>query len=466
METSNQSYSYSVIEHYMFKKSKSYICMNVKTLDVYILNKAERDIVRAFNKKTTYNILETLNTKYEESIINESINTLLVNDILKEKSKTTQDISKPFNHLKNKTNPINSIDLLISEDCNLACKYCFVKNGKYHGKSNLMSVDIGKKSIDFLIQKSASQQNLFICFFGGEPLINFNTLKQIVAYAIEQGEKNDKRFYFSLTTNGTLLNDEMLDFIETHRIYLIISIDGNMESHNINRPYRGGKESYQQLTINLKKLHKKNIHFSARATVSSLTKNKIAANFDHFILLGFKKIHFENALSPTGKIFITTDEDVNDIRRQYSFLSKRIIKIIKSDHPYHLDTFPLPMKTISEKITKTFPCSAGRGSVAIDSNGDVYLCHRLVGEKTFLTGNVLQNSYDSKWAEIIERRIRVDNNRICKKCWARYLCGGGCYGINYEFYKDISITPGIYCTLKKQVIKLALGVYAEAMNTI
>lgn len=464
MGISNQKYS--VIEHYLFKRNGNYICLNVKTLDVYILNKAERDIVKAFSKKNDNKMLSMANIEHGETIVNESIKVLLDNDILKEKSERTKHISEYLSHSENTTSPINAIDLLISEDCNLACKYCFVKNGKYQDRSKLMSIDIGKKSVDFLIQESASLQDLFICFFGGEPLINFKTLKKIIAYATEQGKKNDKHFYFSLTTNGTLLNNEMLDFIETHQIYVIISIDGNMESHNLNRPYSGEKESYQQLSINLEKLNKRNIHYSARATVSSLTKNMIVQNFDHLVALGFRKIHFENALAPTGKIFISTDEDVKDIQKQYFLLSKKANKTINSDHSYNLDTSPLPLKAISEKTTKTFPCSAGRGSVAVDSKGDIYLCHRLVGEKNFLSGSVTKSTYNSKWTEIIEKEISVDNKKICKKCWARYLCGGGCYGINYEFHEDISVTPKIYCKLKKHTLKLALCVYADALHTM
>lgn len=451
-----------VIEHFVSRCKSDYIFMDVITLDIYILDEIENNIIKLINKYPVEKGLNTLIEKYGEVIVNEHIDELLRNGILKKKEEKNDNGPMNPGYDKEDLCIINAMDILISEDCNLACKYCFIKNSKYHGKSALMKSDVGEKTIDFLIRESGIQKDLFICFFGGEPLINFKVLEKIVIYALEEGRKNNKHFHFSITTNGTLLSDEIVEFIYEHHIEVLISIDGDIHSQNLNRPLSGGGDSYIKIMDNLKKLDQRNISYSARATVSSFTKNKIAENYEHLILLGFKRIHFENALAPKGKVFITNKNDVKEINKQYSFISKKIIKNIKSSQPYNIETFPLPLESIITKKTNFYSCTAGKGYISVNPNGDIYLCHRLVGDESFFLGNVIEDTYNVKWAEIIRNEMSIENRKKCRKCWARYICGGGCYEINYNFNKDISLTPQIYCQLKKHTIKLALNIYANA----
>lgn len=449
-------------EHYVTKINRDYIFMDVNTLEVYILDEIENNIIKVINKYPGVKGLDTLLRKYGEPIVTERIDELLRNDILKKKEGKKEDDAKCPNYDIDTPGTINSIDILISEDCNLACKYCFVRNGQYRGKSALMKSDVGKKTIDFLIQKSGVINDLFICFFGGEPLMNFKVLKNIVIYALEEGRKNNKHFHFSLTTNGTLLSNEVVEFINNHQISVLVSIDGDRHSQNLNRPLAGGGGSYKKIEENLKKLACQNISYNARATVTSFTKNKIAENYEHLLSLGFKKIHFENALAPKGKVFINNRNDIEEIKKQYSLVSKKIIKTLRSGQPYNIETFPLPLARIISKRPKFFSCNAGKDFVSVDLNGDIYLCHRFVGEKSFYLGNVIKDTYDIKWSEFIRNEMNVDNRKKCSKCWARYICGGGCYEINYNYNKDISLTPRIYCQLMKHNIKLALNIYANA----
>lgn len=454
------------IEHYIFKKDGDFVFLNVNTLDVYVLNEIEGGIIKEINKHPTDYRFSVLIEKHGEPIIVDSIENLLENGILKKENEKRKAEKQDPAYEKDIVESFKTMEILISEDCNLACKYCFVKNGHYYGKSTLMELDVGKKSIDFLIKKSGNQKNLFVNFFGGEPLINFKILEKIVIYAIKQGEKWNKKFYFSLTTNGTLLSNETVNFINKHQISVLISIDGDVYSQNINRPFSGGGGSYLRIIDNLKNLNQKKISYSARATVSSLTINKIAENFEHLLSLGFKKVHFANALSPTGKMFLYSKNDIKEIKKQYSSISKKVNRIIESGQSYNIETFPLPLVGIIEKNKKNYPCSAGRGNVCVDVNGNIYLCHRLVGVERFLLGNVTDDTYNFKWTEFIKSKLNVDIIKKCKKCWARYICGGGCYAINYEFNEDISLTPRIYCQLKKHSIKLALSIYTNISQNI
>lgn len=465
----NRKYSsLCLAEHYITRSRGDFIIMNVNTLDIYFLDEAEKDIIRTYIKSKCISDqeLSVLEAKYGELVIAAKIDELLENGILKKKEAKDKSNAKPTAYDKNSLSVINAIDIFISDDCNLACKYCFAGKVRRYGKTALMTPDTGEKVVDFLIRRSGGKKDLFICFFGGEPLINFKVLEHIVTYALEEERRNNRNFHFSLTTNGTLLSDEIIDFIEAHKINVLISIDGEMRSHNLNRPMQGKKDSYTEIVANLEKLNRRNINYSARATVSSYTKNRIAENYQHLVSLGFKMIHFENALAPKGKVFITGEKDIKEIKKQYSLIAKRVNSNIISGQPYNLETIPLPLERIMERQPGFYSCTAGKGYVAVDTKGDIYLCHRLTGDENFLLGNVIEDTYDVKWSEAINRDMNIENRKRCRKCQVRYLCGGGCYAINYDFNKNISLAPGIYCRLMKHSIKSALSIYANAARQL
>ena len=451
--------NFYITDHYVCKYKDGFIYMDVNTLDVFIIEEIDSNIIKAIKKYPIDEALNLLSVKYSKQIIAEHIAELQKNGILRKAEDKNEKEATIFNY---DPDIITSIDVILSEDCNLACKYCFVKKNKYNGKSALLQSDVGEKIINFLIQKSGNKNDVFICFFGGEPLMNFMVMEKMVLYALEEGRKNNKCFHFSLTTNGTLLNDEIVEFICKHQISVLISIDGDMHSHNLNRPLSGGGDSYNMIEENVRKLARKNISYSARTTITSYTKNNIAKNFEHLISLGFKGIHFENAMAPKGKVFINKKDDIREIKKQYSLISKKISKSIKLGQPYNVESFPLPMGKIVSKRPDFFSCTAGRGYLSADVNGDLYLCHRFVGEKSFTLGNVSENTYSAKLSEIMKPEMNIDNRKKCKKCWARYICGGGCYEINNTFNNNIFITPEIYCQLMKHNIKLALNIYASA----
>jgi uncharacterized protein len=452
--------SLKVVENYFFKYKKGYIFLNVITLDVFILERIDFLIIKALNSASIFNEMHKLKASYGHDAIQKKLNLLILNGIIELSPQSKHsDVEKVKDEEINK---ITSLDLLLTEDCNLACKYCFVKNGIYNRKTASMSLGIGKKAIEFLIQKSGNQSNLHLCFFGGEPLLNFTLLKEIVSYAVEEGDKNAKNFHFTITTNGTLLNDEIIDFFEKHDIRVTISIDGDKKSHDVNRPISRGGSSYDSIVNKLELLNQSNISFAARATISSLTTDKIASNYEHLQRLGFKGIRFESAYNPQKGIFVSNKNDIIKIKEQYTIIAKEAINKIKAKQRFDVQAIPLPLRKIVNKSTITYSCKAGRGYVAVDIKGDIYLCHRLVGEKKFLIGNVVDGSFETEIPEFIINEMNVARRTKCKKCWARHLCAGGCYAVNHEFHKDISKAPRIYCQEKKHSIKLALMVYANA----
>ena len=292
--------------------------------------------------------------------------------------------------------------------------------------------------------------------------MNFKLIKDIVAYSKEESKKFNKFFRFTITTNGTLLNDEIVDFFHKHRIKVTLSIDGDAASNDINRPLKSGGSSYTAITRMLEKLDQRDISYAARVTISSLTMDRIADNYEHLISLGFKRIHLENAYGPSGEIFISNKSDIEKVKKQYSLIADKAIDKIRSGRHFNIETLPFPLGKIVNNRAVSHSCAAGRGYMAVDVNGSIYLCHRLVGNEEFRIGNVVQDTFDTGLSAILEKDMNVENRKNCKNCWARHLCGGGCYAINYEHNKDIDLVPQIYCQQKKHSIKLALAVYANA----
>ena len=451
--------NFFVSEHYLCKYKKEFIYLDVNTLDVFILDEIDNCILKTINNYPDGEGLNIPVLKYSREIICEHIDELQKNCII---NVLENKIEKEANEFNYESDNIYSLDVIITEDCNLACKYCFVKKNKYLGKSALMQFDVSEKTINFLIQNSGNIDDLYICFFGGEPLMNFKVMEKMVNYALEEGLKNKKAFHFSLTTNGTLLSDEIIEFLDKHQISVQISIDGNNNSHNLNRPFSGGADSYYKIEQNVKKLDQRNMNYTARATVTSFTKSNIAENFDHFISMGFKRVHFENAMAPKGKIYINQKDEIKEIKKQYSIISKRISKNIRLGIPCDFESLPLPLGKILSKSTNLCSCTAGRGYLSVDTKGDLYLCHRFVGDENFNLGNIIDDTYNAKLSEIMKSEVNVEKRKKCSKCWARYICGGGCYEINYTYNKDIFLTPETYCQLMKHNIKLALKLYALA----
>jgi uncharacterized protein len=450
-----------VTEHYIVKNSKDYIYLDVNSLDVIVIDELDNQILSAFKNKDIGSDLTVLSDQYGKNVINEHINDFLINGVLLEKSENKKTNT---NGQKNQMKPleaINSINVQISEDCNLVCQYCFVKENQYSNKTAHMHLNQGIKVVDFLIERSDKIDDLYVFFFGGEPLLNFTVMKEMVDYALEKGKTCNKRFHFSLTTNGTLLSNDILDFIGINKIWVVLSIDGNSFSQDMNRPFQGGKGSYSSIDANIKKMAEKNISFSARVTVSALTANKIAENYEHLILLGFKKVHFENALAPSGEIFINQKEKVEEIKKQYQLISEKVTETINMGQACNFESLPFPLGKIVSKNPGHYSCTAGNGYVSVAVNGDIYLCHRLVGVSNFHLGNVNENNYKLHWLETIKNELDVDKRKKCSKCWARYICGGGCYETNYNFNNDISLAPGIYCQIMKYKIELAICLYAE-----
>lgn len=355
--------------------------------------------------------------------------------------------------------PIESISLEIANDCNLACKYCYGDCGAYGGIRQIMSLEKAIEGIDFLIKNSGEIKKLKVCFFGGEPLMNFKVMKEVVKYCREKEKEIGKEFLFSMTTNATLLNDEINQFIIENKVSVMVSLDG---SKNINDEYRvfpNGSGSFDLIESKVKELLKhKNL--VARATVCS-PNLKLSEIGESIKSIGFKNIHLSLVNTRENSDLYVNKEDIKTLNKELEVIAKNLVEYEKinknSNVKYPIAIFDDILASLFHNRIRVHSCGAARGSVAITSEGNIYPCHRFSNFDGYKLGDC-RSGIDPMKAEEF-RTLSVDDKEDCKSCWARYLCGGGCHHTCALYYGSIKKAPKNYCDFYKKIIELSLYIY-------
>ena len=363
---------------------------------------------------------------------------------------------------------LSNISLNVAQVCNLSCIYCYGVDGEY-GLKGKMDEETAKKSIDFLIAESKDQKHISITFFGGEPLLNFPLIKKCVDYSNKQAKKASKKLSFSITTNGTLFRKEVNDYLNKNNFSVLVSFDGDQETQDKNRPFRGGKGSYDKTLPKIKEfLTSRNGNATARATVTNhtsdlkLLKTKLKD-------LGFRRA---NATVATVSEFANENRGVEsksfegdrmqDIYDSEDMEAREILAAIKNKNslsPYSSSKILQSIYQLNDKNKSRFACGVGRKMVGIAINGDVYPCHRFVGEEKFKLGNVenFDSSSRTKYSESF-----TDSHPVCSKCWAKYQCGGGgCIQDNEVMKGDVNNVNIRHCVELKYQLKHAINIYSS-----
>ncbi len=362
---------------------------------------------------------------------------------------------------------IKALCLHICHDCNLRCKYCFADEGTYHSKcKEYMSFEVGKKAIDFLIEKSGRRQNLEVDFFGGEPLMNLDVVKQIVEYAREQGQTYGKNFNFTLTTNCLLLNDETIDWLNKEMYNVVLSIDGREEVHDRLRKTANGKGSQALVLKAAKKFAEK------RGDKSYYVRGTFTAynlDFVQDILYlrdqGFEQISIEPVVLPDDSPMAIKPEHLPQIAAEYEKLAKEYLDSRANGKWFNFFHFMLDLEggpCIKKRLTG---CGAGCEYLAVTPYGDIYPCHQFAGETNYKLGNVLNDDFSLEISKKFATNI-VTNKPQCQNCPAKYYCSGGCCANNIHFCGDISTPYSISCEMMKKRFELSLAISAiEATGT-
>ena len=369
----------------------------------------------------------------------------------------TEDIyEKSIDAFKNRQTVVKALCLHIAHDCNFKCQYCFAGEGEYHGRRALMSFEVGKKALDFLVANSGNRVNLEVDFFGGEPLMNWQIVKDLVAYGRSLEKPHNKKFRFTLTTNGVLLNDEILEFVNREMANLVLSIDGRKEVHDRMRPMAGGQGSYDLILPKLIKAaeSRNQTNYYVRGTFTRYNKD-FAADILHLADLGFKQISVEPVVAPKDEPYALREEDIPEILEEYDKLAAEIIKRHKEGKDFNFFHFMIDLEGGPCVYKRLSGCGSGTEYLAVTPWGDFYPCHQFVGNEDFLMGNVDDGIVRTDIRDEF-KECNVYSKEKCRKCFAKFYCSGGCAANSYNFHGNIHDAYDIGCELQKKRIECAI----------
>lgn len=444
---------------HQYKNNGYDIVLDVNSGAIHVVDDMTYDIIAMYETHTKEEIVDTLAPQYGRAQVEEAIaevQTLVDNEELFTKD-TYENYIMDF---KKRPTVVKALCLHIAHDCNLACQYCFAEEGEYHGRRALMSFEVGKKALDFLIANSGNRRNLEVDFFGGEPLMNWQVVKDLVAYGREQEKLHDKKFRFTLTTNGVLLNDEIMDFCNKEMGNVVLSIDGRKEVHDKMRPFRKGAGSYDIIVPKFQKFaeSRNQDKYYVRGT---FTHNNLDFSKDvlHLADLGFKQISVEPVVAEPTESYAIREEDLPQLFEEYDNLAKEMVERHKNGKDFNFFHFMIDLEGGPCVAKRLSGCGSGTEYLAVTPWGDFYPCHQFVGNEKFLLGNVNEGI---KEPEIVNefKCCNVYAKEKCRSCFARFYCSGGCAANAYNFTGDICGAYDIGCELQKKRIECAIMIKA------
>ncbi len=358
--------------------------------------------------------------------------------------------------------PVKAMCLNIAHDCQLRCKYCFASTGDFGKGRKLMSLETGKHAIDFLLENSGDRPNLELDFFGGEPLMNFNVVKQIVEYARSREKEYNKKFRFTITTNGLLLDDDKIDFINKEMSNVVLSIDGRKEVNDYFRVLPNGQGCYDMIMPKYKKLveGRGDKEYYVRGTFTN--RNKDFSN-DVFALYeaGFDQISVEPVVGDSDEYALVMD-DLPEIFKEYERLADRIIENEKNGRKFNFFHFMIDLDQGPCAIKRLRGCGCGNDYVAVTPDGDIFPCHQFVGIDEYKMGNIDEGTFDQEMKKDFAA-AHVYSKPDCRECWAKFYCSGGCNANNYQYEGDIRKAHKISCELEKKRLECAIMLKAMRM---
>ena len=396
---------------------------------------------------------------YTEEETAEAVDEILL--LAQEGQLYTEDIYENYiDSFKNRETVVKALCLHIAHDCNLACRYCFAEEGEYHGRRAIMSYEVGKKALDFLVANSGNRTNLEVDFFGGEPLMNWEVVKQLVAYGRSLEEEHHKKFRFTITTNGVLLNDEILEFVNKEMGNMVLSIDGRKEVHDRMRPHRGGQGSYDEIVPKFKKAAESRgqMNYYVRGTYTHYNTD-FAKDVLHLADLGFKQISVEPVVAPETEDYAIREEDRPQLLAQYDELAEEMIKRRKEGNGFNFFHFMIDLEGGPCVAKRLSGCGSGTEYLAVTPWGDLYPCHQFVGNEDFLMGNVDEGVLRTDIRDEF-KQCNVYAKEKCKDCFAKFYCSGGCAANSYNFTGNVNGSYDIGCELQRKRIECAIMIKA------
>lgn len=439
------------------------IVLDVNSGAVHLFDDLSYDIIGQIEPPLDFqcpgHVIDGLKEKYDTQAIKESYNELY--NLYKANMLFSSDDYAEIAKTVKQDAPVKALCLHVAHDCNMRCSYCFASTGDFNQhKRTLMSEEVARKAIDFVLEKSADRQNIEIDFFGGEPLMNFDVVKKTVDYARSKEKKHHKNFRFTITTNGILLNDEIQEYVNQNMHNVVISLDGRKPVNDRMRKTVSGEGSYDIILPKFQKLAKSRgqDQYYIRGTFTKYNLD-FASDVMHFFDKGFEQISIEPVVTESNQPYAIGEEDLEKIYNEYEKLAKWIIGIRQNGEFVNFFHFMIDLNQGPCVIKRLRGCGAGNEYLAVTPDGDIYPCHQFVGMDDFKMGSVFNGELD--WS--IKQKfidLNVYAKEDCKNCWAKFYCSGGCIANAYKYGGGLKIPHKLSCEMTRKRLECAIMIQA------
>ena len=444
-----------------FKQGGKCFVLDVNTGAVHIVDELVYDLVDDNRLRSKEELVADFGAKYGADVVEEAYEEL--QELVAEGILYTEDQYEDIAHSSmDDRDYIKAVCLNIIHACNLRCKYCFADEGEYNGHKGKMSLETAKKAIDYVVKRSGPRKNIEIDLFGGEPTMMMDTIKEIIAYARENEAKWNKRIRFTMTTNATLLTDDMMDYMDKELENIILSIDGRKEVNDKVRIRFDGKGSYDQILPNIKKMVAKRDKTKAHTVRGTFTRENLDFYEDVKMMVdeGFREISIEPVVLEDGHPLALRKEDLPKIFESYDKLYDELVQKKAEGKEFNFYHFKVDLNGGPCVYKRISGCGAGFEYVAITPQGEVYPCHQFVGKEEYKLGSIYDDSYNADLGMSF-KKAHIYNKPKCRNCWARFYCSGGCQANNIAFNNDINNPYDIGCQMQKKRIECAIALKAE-----
>ena len=456
---------------HLYKNNGYNMVLDVNSGSIHVVDDVVYDVLELLNEAEDrrkeegfrQEITDKMLAKYGEDITAEDMKDVFEDlDELEENGTLfTVDVYKEgVIDFKKRQTVVKALCLHIAHDCNLACRYCFAGEGEYKGDRSLMSLEVGKKALDFLVANSGNRRNLEVDFFGGEPLMNFDVVKELVAYGRELEKTHDKHFRFTLTTNGVLLRDDVIEFANKEMDNIVLSIDGRKEVNDRMRVKVDGTGCYDRIVKNYKKLVEKrgDKEYYVRGTYTNYNLD-FSEDVIHLYKQGFDQVSVEPVMEDESVEYAITEKDLDKIYEEYDKLVDKIANIKKNGGFINFFHFMIDLDQGPCVIKRLRGCGSGNEYVAITPDGDIYPCHQFVGHEEYKMGNLEEGTFNTD----IKKEFagcHVYSKPSCRDCWAKFYCSGGCNANNLEYAGAIKKPYKLACELEKKRLECSIMIKA------
>ncbi len=448
-----------------YKNNGYNIVLDSNSGSVHAVDEVAFEVIDKYESRSKEEIILELCDKYPE-ITADDIEEIFqdIEELKKEGKLFSEDKFKDLQiDIKARPTQLKALCLHIAHDCNMCCKYCFAGEGEYSGDRSLMSFEVGKRALDFLIEQSGSRKNLEVDFFGGEPLLNFDVVKQLVAYARSIEKEKGKNFRFTLTTNGVLLNDEVMEWANKECYNVVLSLDGRKETNDRMRRTRNDKGTYDLILPKFQKMAKERNQqgYYIRGTYTHYNTD-FANDILHLADLGFEQLAMEPVVTDPKMNYALQESDIPKLKDQYDLLAKEMCKRNREGKGFTFFHYMIDLEGGPCIYKRISGCGVGTDYMAVTPWGDLYPCHQFVGDEKFLLGNVFDGV---KNTDIVNefKLCNVYSREACQDCFAKLYCSGGCSANAYHTTGKITGTCDMSCELHRKRVENAIMIKIDEL---